>query len=204
MNQPSNLATMLNLRACGADVQIWPRAHIVCPQVITIGDSVIIDDFVFLDGGCGTRIGSFVHIAAFTSIVGGGVFEMDDFAGLSGGVRVYTGNEDYSGACLTNPAVPAPYRRPLRGAVRIGRHAIVGANSVILPNVSIGEGAVVGANSLVTGNCEPWTVYAGSPAKPVKSRPAETILALESKLRTQVYDHHGLYRGVPQQQEWAA
>jgi galactoside O-acetyltransferase len=193
MTGRQNLADVLPLRRIGADVQIWPRAHVVRPEAVAFGDSVIIDDFVFLDGGQRADVGSFVHIASFTTIAGGGVLEMGDFAGLSGGVRLYTGNEDYSGGCLTNPAVPAPYRVPIRGRVRIGAHAIVGANAVILPDVHIGEGAVVGANSLVTRDCEPWTIYAGSPAKPIKARPSERIRALEAELRADLYDGAGRY-----------
>jgi galactoside O-acetyltransferase len=177
----------------GADVQIYPTAKIVAPEVVSIGDSVIIDDFVFLMGGARTSIGSFVHIASFTSITGGGELTMEDFAGLSGGVRIYTGNEDYSGACLTNPAVPAPYRTPIRSFVHVGMHAIVGANAVVLPGVTLGEGVAVGANALVTRDCEPWTVYVGSPARPVKSRPRDRILALAARLRRELYDADGRY-----------
>ena len=178
---------------CGLDVTIWPLAKIVLPGVISIGDSVIIDDFVFIVGGVKTVIGSFVHIASFTSITGGGEFVMEDFSGLSGGVRVYTGNEDYLGGSLTNPAVPAPYRVPSRSFVRIEKHAIIGANAVVLPGVTIGEGAVIGANALVKQNCEPWTVYFGTPARPVKVRPRERVLELESQLRTVHYEERGNY-----------
>ncbi|NJN74736.1 MAG: acyltransferase [Limnothrix sp. RL_2_0] len=135
----------------------------------------------------------FVHIASFTSITGGGEFLMEDFTGLSSGVRVFTGNEDYSGTYLTNPTVPSPYRIPTRSFVQIKKHAIVGANVVILPGVEIGEGAVIGANSLVTKNCKPWTVYFGSPAKAIKRRPSENILALENTLKAKVYDSMGNY-----------
>jgi galactoside O-acetyltransferase len=108
-------------------------------------------------------------------------------------VRLYTGNEDYLGGCLTNPAVPAPYRVPLRSFVHVGRHAIVGANAVILPGVTIGEGAVVGAGSLVTKDCAPWTIHAGTPARPLRERPCERILALEQQLRRDLYDVSGTY-----------
>jgi len=168
-------------------------AKIVSPGVISIGNSVIIDDFVLLMGGTKTTIGSFVHIASFTSITGGGELIMEDFSGLSGGIRVYTGNEDYSGGSMTNPTVPQPYRVPIRSFVHIGKHAIIGANSVILPGVTIGEGAAVGANSLVTKDCEPWTAYVGSPARALKSRPKERILELEAKLRRDLYDSNGNY-----------
>ena len=32
---------------------------------------------------------------------------------------IYTGNEDYSGNSLTNPAVPHPYRVPVRSFVHL-------------------------------------------------------------------------------------
>jgi len=188
-----NETISLKFARCGLDVTIWPLAKIVSPGVISIGDSVIIDDFVFIVGGAKTVIGSFVHIASFTSISGGGEFVMEDFSGLSGGVRVYTGNEDYLGGSLTNPAVPAPYRVPSRSFVRIGKHAIIGANAVVLPGVTIGEGAVIGANALVKQNCEPWTVYFGTPARPEKVRPRERVLELESQLRTVHYEERGNY-----------
>ena len=183
----------MGLHAAGQDVTIWPLAKIVMPEVISIGDSVIIDDFVFIMGGARTSLGSFVHIGSFASVTGGGEFIMDDFAGLSGGVRVYTGNEDYTGGCLTNPTVPAPYRIPIRSFVHIKKHAIIGANSVILPGVVIGEGAVVGAHSLVTKDCEPWKIYFGSPAKSIRRRPSEKILSLEARLRAELYNTEGRY-----------
>lgn len=188
-----NVAHNINFRKCGLDVVVWPQSKIVNPEAISVGNSVIIDDFVLLIAGKGVIIGDFVHIGAFTSIVGGGEVKIGDFAGLSGGVRVYTGNEDYGGESLTNPTVPAPYRIAQRSFVHIERHAIVGANTVILPGVTIGEGVAVGACSLVTKSLEPWTVYFGSPARPIKRRPKERILELEALLRGQVYDSHGKY-----------
>lgn len=189
----TNQAYQIPFASIGQDVVIWPLAKIVSPEVISIGDCVIVDDFVFIMGGTKTVIGSFVHIASFTSVTGGGEFIMEDFAGLSGGIRVYTGNEDYLGGGLTNPTVPYPYRIPIRSFVHIKKHAIIGANSVILPGVIIGEGSVVGANSLVTKDCEPWTIYVGSPAKPLRPRPKERILELEAQLRQSLYDSHGCY-----------
>jgi len=182
----TNQAYNLGFQRIGKQVTIWPQAKIVSPESICIGDSVIIDDFVFIMGGQKTIIGSFVHIASFTSITGGGEFVMEDFSGLSGGVRVYTGNEDYSGVCMTNPTVPYPYRVPIRSFVHIKKHAIIGANAVILPGVVIGDGAVVGANSLVTMDCNPWTMYRGSPAREFKIRPSENILNLEKELRRNI------------------
>jgi len=193
----NNQAYSLRFAYVGSDVTIWPLAKLVSPGVISIGNSVIIDDFVFLVGGVKTSIGNFIHIASFTSVTGGGEFIMEDFSGLSSGVRVYTGNEDYSGNSMTNPTVPYPYRVPNRSFVRIKKHAIIGSNAIIMPGVIIGEGAVVGANSLVTKDCKPWIVYAGTPVRELHSRPSEKILALEERLYKELYDATGHY--IPKQ-----
>lgn len=177
----------------GEDVQIYPRAHIVSPETVSIGDSVIIDDFVFLVGGVETRIGSFVHLASFSSYLGGGRLEVGDFAGVSSGTRVYTGTDDFHGGSLTGPTIPAEFRKPVRSFVRIGKFAVVGANSVVLPGVTIGEGCTIGALSLVNRDCEPWTIYAGSPARPVKARRRDEIARLEKELRARCYDSNGRY-----------
>jgi acetyltransferase-like isoleucine patch superfamily enzyme len=189
----TNQAYTLGLAQVGQDVMIWPMAKIISPEVISIGDSVIIDDFVFIMGGIKSVIGSFVHIASFTSITGGGELIMEDFTALASGSRVLTGSDDFSGGSFTNPTVPYPYRVPIRSFVHIKRHAIIGANTVILPGVVIAEGAVVGANSFVKKSCEPWTIYVGSPARPIRSRPKERILELEAQLRRELYDANGCY-----------
>ncbi|MEG3439565.1 acyltransferase [Pannus brasiliensis CCIBt3594] len=188
-----NQVNRLNLARAGQDVTIWGGAKVLFPEVISIGDSVIIDDFVFIMGGKATTLGSFIHIASFTSITGGGELIMEDFTTLSSGIRVFTGNDDYLGGSLTGSGVPYPYRLPTRSFVHIRKHSIVGANSVILPGVTIGEGVAIGANSLVKHDCEPWMIYAGSPARILRPRPKEKILELETQLRRELYDRDGNY-----------
>jgi acetyltransferase-like isoleucine patch superfamily enzyme len=192
-DDPDNLAKSLPLRACGKDVQIYPRAKVLSPEVITIGDSVLIDDFVFVMGGVETRIGSFVHLASFSSFLGGGRLVIEDYAGVSSGTRVYTGTDDFLGESLTGPTIPDDFRRPVRTFVHIGKYSVIGANCVVLPGVTIGEGCTVGALSLVNRDCEPWTIYAGSPARPLKARRKDRMLELESELRKVVYDAQGQY-----------
>jgi len=177
----------------GQDVTIHSSAKIIHSERITMGDSVIVDDFVLVYAGKGCTIGSFVHIGAYSSIGGGGEFVMEDFSGVSMGVRIYTGNEDFSGASFTNPTVPQHYRQPVRSFVHLGKFAVVGANSVVLPGVTIGEGVVVGASSLIVRDCRPWTVYLGNPARPVRERPREQLLDLEQKLKKELYDADGRY-----------
>lgn len=46
----------------------------------------------------------------------------------------------------------------------------IGANVIILKGVTVGKGSVVAAGSIVTKNVEPYSIYAGVPAKMIKSR----------------------------------
>jgi len=48
--------------------------------------------------------------------------------------------------------------------------------------VVLGIGSVVGANALVIRNTEPWTIYAGSPAKPIRKRRKEKMIEYAKRL----------------------
>lgn len=50
----------------------------------------------------------------------------------------------------------------------------IAANTVITQGVTIGHNSVVGANSVVTQSLPPYTLSAGSPAKPIKRYNKET------------------------------
>ena len=55
-----------------------------------------------------------------------------------------------------------------KGPTRIGENCWLGVNVVVTSGVSIGERCVIGANSVVTHDVEPFTVAAGTPARPLK------------------------------------
>jgi putative colanic acid biosynthesis acetyltransferase WcaF len=56
------------------------------------------------------------------------------------------------------------------GEIVVGEDAFLGARSFVLPGVNIGAGAILGACAVATRDLEPWTIYAGNPAKAVKKR----------------------------------
>jgi acetyltransferase-like isoleucine patch superfamily enzyme len=170
-------------RACGDDVTIYELVRVLDPETIDVGNHVIVDDFVFLAGGLSTTIGSWVHIASFVSISGGGELVVDDFAGIATGTRIVTGTDLMDGSGLTGPTIPGDLRSVRRGSIHIGRHAVIGANAVVLPDVTIGEGAIVGAGAVVTKSLEPWTINVGQPARAVRDRPSAEVLAREATLR---------------------
>src|SRR5471032_2637321 len=142
--------------ALGENVKIYPGAKLFGREYISIGD--------------------YVHIASFTSITGGGTVVLEDFSTLSSGVRVLSGSDDFLGGGLTNSTIPARWRSVTRSFVHIGKHAIIGANSVVLPGVRVQTGTAVGAGSVVNKTLDAWGVYAGSPARRLKERHSQTIL----------------------------
>lgn len=179
----------MGFRSVGENVRIEGSCTIIGAKNISFGDNVRIDGYctIVATGEGHVRIGSYVHIAGYCGLYGGHGIVMEDFSGLSSGVRIYSASDDYSGEHLTNPTVPAEYLGGARGEVRLGKHAIVGANTVILPGAVIGEGSAVGSQALVTKSLDPWGIYAGSPAKRLKER-SRALLALEAKLRGSASD----------------
>lgn len=165
-------------------VKIFEHSKLLNENNISISDYSQIDDFVFLNGGSKTCIGRFVHIATFSSIMGGGEFFMGDFSGLSAGCRIITGTDDFSGGFLTNSTVPEEFKNVKKSFVHIGKHAIIGSNAIILPGVKVGEGAAVGAGCTIRKSLEPWTVYANikGELKAIKKRDSDEVLKKESLL----------------------
>lgn len=54
--------------------------------------------------------------------------------------------------------------------ILIGDYAWVAAEAFVGPSVTLGEGAVLGARGCAFRDLEPWTVYAGNPAREIKKR----------------------------------
>lgn len=167
----------MGFKSVGKDVKISDRASIYNADQIEIGDYSRIDDFCVISGK--VKIGRNVHIAPYCLVAGGekGII-FEDFSGLAYQVQVFTQSDDYSGQTMTNPTVPAEFKKEAKRAVFIGRHSIVGAGSIIMPGVSLNEGTSVGAMSLVRKSTESWSIYLGNPAKKIKDRKKD-LLELE-------------------------
>lgn len=172
-------------KSIGSNVKIAKNCVIVGVENITIGNNVVIDAFcsIIVNASGYLNIGSFVHIAAFSHLLGSEGIEIKDFSGISQGVKIYSKTDDYSGQSLTNPTIPNEYKTFKQGKIIIHEHVIIGANSVILPNVEIGEGVSVGALSLVSTNLAPWTMYYGNPLKKMANRSKKLLEKKEEFLK---------------------
>lgn len=78
----------------------------------------------------------------------------------------------------------APFIQPVgKGDVVIGNDVWIGINALILSGVHIGDGAVVGANAVVTKDVGDYEIVAGNPARHIRYRFPESIIAALKKIR---------------------
>lgn len=134
------LLRRLGLRV-GAGSTLLMNIEFADASAIIIGQNTIINQRVYLDGRGGLRIGNNVNISSHVLIVAG-THDVQDGEGFRGEAKAVT-VEDYVWICT---------------------------RSLILPGVTIGHGAVVAAGSVVTRSVPPFTIVAGSPARPIGMR----------------------------------
>ncbi len=113
---------------------------------IVLGDHVNITQDIIISAKKLVEIGDYSQIAEFVSI------RDADHSMRKGALIVSQGHESLE--------------------IRIGRDVWLGAGARILKGARIPDGAVVGANSLITATSqlEPYSIYAGTPARFIRMR----------------------------------
>jgi galactoside O-acetyltransferase len=93
-------------------------------------------------------------------------------------------SHDYAEGGLAGPTIPEEYQgQSTTKAIWISRHVLLGCNTVVLPGIHLPEGMATGAMTLVTNQrYEPWTLYVGIPARPLRSRNKDKILEQANRL----------------------
>lgn len=140
------------------------RSQILRALGCSIGQGSIVGDWTFV-GSTLVRFGAGAGCGIDCFLDGSAPLVLEDHVRLGSCVRIITGTHDIE---------PTTRRRDLAKptigrAVRIGMGSWIGTGVTILPGVTIGEGCVVGAGSVVTGDCRPNSLYAGNPARFIKS-----------------------------------
>jgi len=176
----------MGFASVGENVLISDRASFYNCAKISLGNDVRIDDYCVLSAGeGGISIGNYIHVAVYSSLIGTGKITLSDFCNISSRVAVYSSNDDYSGATMTNPMVPSQYTGVTHDDVFLGRHVIVGSGTVIIPGVTLEDGVAIGALSLVNQDCGSFGIYAGAPAVYIKDRQRK-LLDLEKEFLSSI------------------
>jgi putative colanic acid biosynthesis acetyltransferase WcaF len=106
--------------------------------------------------------------------------EMHEDAVVGPGVNLYTMGKITIGQktlvsqgahlCAGTHDFDTPEFQLVSRPISIGAHVWIAAEAFVGPGARIGDGAVVGARAVVFGELEPWTVYSGNPARPIRQR----------------------------------
>lgn len=147
------LLSKLTFKHIGNKVRLLRNLDIRKPRNIEIGNDVIINKHVLLDGRGGKiKIGSHVDIAQETIIWTLG-HDVNDI------------NHTSIGADTT-----------------ISDYVWIGARSTIMPGVTIGKGAIVGTCSVVTKDVPENAIVAGVPARVIGHRDNPLVYELKYKV----------------------
>ncbi len=137
-----------SLKSCGEHVEVVYPWDIRCSEYIELGKNTFIGPDVLLiaDRDTPIKIGSKVMLGPRVRIIANH-HRVDD---------------------PTIPIMDAGYS-PV-GMIVICDEVWIGAGATILKGVTLGRGAVIGAGAVVTKDVPPYEIWAGNPARKVRSR----------------------------------
>ena len=127
----------------GKGVVIKPCVNIKYPWFLEIGDNVWIGENVWIDNLGKVTIRNNVSI--------------------SQGAMLLTGNHNYKKVSFDL----------IVGEIKLEDGVWVGAQAVVCPGVTMKSHSILSVGSILTKDAEPYTIYQGNPALPVKSRKVE-------------------------------
>jgi len=133
----------------------------------------------------GVQVGLYTHGGCFVPWMVDPQTTIGRYCSIAGGVRIVNHNHPLSfkgtSGLFFNPALGLCDRWLVEHhPLEIGNDVWIGANAVVMPEVSrIGDGAVIGAGAVVGKDVPPYAVVLGNPGRVVKYRfPPEVIARL--------------------------
>ncbi len=124
----------------GEGVVIKPRVNVKYPWKLRIGNHVWIGERVWIDNLAAVRI--------------------EDNVCVSQGAMLLCGNHNYK---------KTTFDLVVR-AIKLEEGSWVGAHSVVCPGVTCKSHSILAVNSVATQHLEPYMIYQGNPAQPIRKR----------------------------------
>ena len=176
----------------GTNVLVSRFANIYNAKNLILHDHIRIDDFTVISCKGTVEIMNYVHIGPQCMISSSTRVVLGNYTGLSCGVKLFGGCDDFSGDYLTNPTVPSKYLNVQHGDIILEDHSIICANSVVLPNVTLKQGSVLGAMSFLKKSTDAWAIYGGNPVKRIKDR-NRNCLILQTEFEVENYNEDRIH-----------
>lgn len=83
------------------------------------------------------------------------------------------------------------------GDIEIGNDVWIGYEAVIMQGVHIGDGAIIGTRAVVTKDVPPYTIVGGVPAKEIRKRFSEDVIAKLIDLQWWNWDDEKVQKNLP-------
>ena len=156
------LAPLYQHRGWGAKIYRSVRMDTPPYRRFSLGRHSVVESFCCINNAVGdVIIGDYTRIGLHNTIIG--PVTIGNHVNLAQGITVTALNHNFS-----EPGKRIDEQGVSTGQVVIGDDVWIGANAVVLPNVSIGCHSVVAAGAVVTKDVPDGCVVAGVPAKIIK------------------------------------
>jgi acetyltransferase-like isoleucine patch superfamily enzyme len=172
------------LKHCGKNVIIGKTVRMRRPELVSIGDNTIIDDYTYVSGE--VVIGNYTHIGPSCSLqASGSKIIIKDFVGISAGSRLYASSSDYLVCSLEFPTIPEKVKfGGFAEEVILDSFSIIGANSVILPGCIVPAGFAVGTHTRLSKFIEmkEWSYYDSKRKRLIARTGKERVIKIAKSL----------------------
>jgi acetyltransferase-like isoleucine patch superfamily enzyme len=149
-------------RGKGSIIRRSTRLDLNFSNVFSIGKRTIIEDNTIINNGIGdVIIGDNTMITSNGMIIGPVKIGSNVTSGIGTYIVALTHN-------FEDVTIPIKQQGVSGTPIEIEDDVWIGGNCMILQGVKLGRHSLVGAGSVVTKDVPPYTIVAGNPAKPIK------------------------------------
>ena len=153
----------------------YRRQHDIHPTFRFNGPGTMITD----EGRVSLGAHSYIGMNSFLLAKPGADITIGAHTSISHFFVAYTKNV----SAMQDLSLPKETWETRSGPVRIGSYCWIGFRVLVVEGVTIGDNVVVGAHSVVTKDLPSNGIYAGSPARLIKSKPPVQLAAPAERMR---------------------
>jgi virginiamycin A acetyltransferase len=162
----------------------WPHTiflkNVINHPNIQIGDYTYFNDFRLPVDDVRKLLVPYMHLGAPEKLIIG------KFVQIANGVQFITSSANHQMDGFTTfpfAIFGEPWsssyaaKWPNKGDTTVGNDVWIGHEAIIMPAVTIGDGAIIATRSVVTKDVPPYAIVAGNPAKVIRKRFDDQIIA---------------------------